>query len=374
MMPVLAHHFGRRRNHPRGTGAIVTPTLVFTGQPSTVVAGAVISPNVVVTAQNTGGTTDTAFTGNVTVALGANPSGATLGGTLTRAAVAGVATFTDLTVSLAGNGDTLVASASGLTGGTSATFNVTASGGNNPNEPAGFTVISDRAFNADGENGWSANTDAGNHFSIVTDATAPRSPSNVGQANYPIGWNIGGNDPISTQIAIASGNYSQLYHSFWVKLSSNWIPHPSGTNKIGFTTIGGTPNTYLCFQHSSFPMSAFFKMQNGSQTNSPDTNGNNPGVNLGPNVSDVPLNANIWYHWEVLMQFNTASNYDGVARWWINGTEAGRWTNIRYSTTTHIFGEGSGVSWKPIYGGSGSGTLSVAMQMWMDHYYLSGKV
>ena len=60
----------------------------------------------------------------VTIALGANPSNATLAGTLTQTGVAGTATFGDLTVSAAGTGYTLVASSPGLPNLTSSTFDV----------------------------------------------------------------------------------------------------------------------------------------------------------------------------------------------------------------------------------------------------------
>ena len=59
----------------------------------------------------------------VTIALGNNPAGATLGGTLTRNAVHGVATFDDLTLDQPDNGYTLTASSSGLTNATSNSFN-----------------------------------------------------------------------------------------------------------------------------------------------------------------------------------------------------------------------------------------------------------
>src|SRR5205823_1279815 len=49
--------------------------LVFSVQPSTTVAGAAIAPDVQVTAQDGNGNTATGFTGNVTVAIGTNPSG-----------------------------------------------------------------------------------------------------------------------------------------------------------------------------------------------------------------------------------------------------------------------------------------------------------
>src|SRR3989454_12774176 len=60
------------------------------------------------------------------MALGANPTGATLAGVGPVAAVAGVATFSNLSVDRAGTAYTLVASASGLSPATSAAFNVAA--------------------------------------------------------------------------------------------------------------------------------------------------------------------------------------------------------------------------------------------------------
>src|SRR5207244_1006825 len=92
---------------------------VFTGRRSNTEAGVAITPAVQVTARDGQGNTATGFTGNVTVAIGANPSGGTLAGTATVAAVSGVATFSGLSIDKAGTGYTLVASSSGLTDPTS---------------------------------------------------------------------------------------------------------------------------------------------------------------------------------------------------------------------------------------------------------------
>jgi hypothetical protein len=54
-------------------------------------------------------------TANVSIALSTNPTGATLGGTTTVAAVAGVATFNDLTLNRSGEDFVFEASSSGLT-------------------------------------------------------------------------------------------------------------------------------------------------------------------------------------------------------------------------------------------------------------------
>src|SRR5207245_5943050 len=81
-----------------------TTQLAFTVQPSNTVAGAAISPAVQVSALDAAGNPVPGFTGSVTVALGTNPGGATLGGTTTVAAVNGVASFSPLTLDKTGTG------------------------------------------------------------------------------------------------------------------------------------------------------------------------------------------------------------------------------------------------------------------------------
>ena len=121
--------------------------LVFTGQPGTAAAGMAITPPVQVTAREASGKTATGFSGTVTVAIAANPTGGTLSGATTVAAAAGVATFQNLRIDRAGVGYTLTASTDSLTA-TSASFNVTAGvaalmflgGGDNQTAPAGTAL------------------------------------------------------------------------------------------------------------------------------------------------------------------------------------------------------------------------------------------
>src|SRR5438046_917877 len=97
--------------------------LVFSVEPTNTVAGAIITPAVQITAQDGNGNTATGFTGNITVAIGTNPSTGTLSSTKTVAAVAGVATFAGLSTDKAGTGHYPTASRSGST--TSTAFNIT---------------------------------------------------------------------------------------------------------------------------------------------------------------------------------------------------------------------------------------------------------
>src|SRR5262249_16940864 len=93
-------------------------------QPTNTPAGTTISPAVTVRIVDPYNNL-TNSTASVSLAMGSNPSGGTLSGTTTKAAVAGVATFSDLSIDKKGIGYTLLASSSGLTGATSNAFNIT---------------------------------------------------------------------------------------------------------------------------------------------------------------------------------------------------------------------------------------------------------
>ncbi len=88
--------------------------LAFTTQPGTAVRNEVITPPIVVTAFDAFNNVATGFTGTVEMSIGTAAGEGSLGGTTERAAVDGVATFDDLTISDSGNGWTLIASTEGL--------------------------------------------------------------------------------------------------------------------------------------------------------------------------------------------------------------------------------------------------------------------
>ena len=107
-------------------GDPLPPTqLAFTAQPvGPYQAGAAINAVPQVAVQDVNGQTVTTSTAAITIAIGTNPGGGTLSGTLTQNAVNGVATFAGLSIDKVGTGYTLAATSAGLTGATSDTFNI----------------------------------------------------------------------------------------------------------------------------------------------------------------------------------------------------------------------------------------------------------
>ncbi len=98
--------------------------LAFSTQPVTTPVNTVMNP-VKVQVRDGLGNRLTNSSAQITLALANNPGGATLGGTLSKNAVSGEATFDNLTLNQTGVGYTLAASSTGLDGATSNAFSIT---------------------------------------------------------------------------------------------------------------------------------------------------------------------------------------------------------------------------------------------------------
>jgi len=106
--------------------AAAASKVAFTTQPANATAGSSIGGPPTVTVQDTFGNTVTSSSASITIAIGTNPGGGALSGTITKNASSGVATFSDLSINKSGTAYTLTASATGLTGATGANFNISA--------------------------------------------------------------------------------------------------------------------------------------------------------------------------------------------------------------------------------------------------------
>ncbi|HXQ30000.1 MAG TPA: Ig-like domain-containing protein [Gemmatimonadales bacterium] len=99
----------------------VAKSLVYTTQPAATTAGTALSPAIQVEVRDTNGALVPTARNPVTLAIASGPGG-TLLGTTTVNAINGVASFSGLSIQLAGGGYTISASSSGLAGATSSAF------------------------------------------------------------------------------------------------------------------------------------------------------------------------------------------------------------------------------------------------------------
>lgn len=103
----------------------VATKLGFNGQPANSVSMVAIAPGMTVEILDASGNRVSTATDTVTLAIGNNAGSSTLGGTLSVAAVAGVATFSDITFDKAGTGYTLNATSGSLASANSSAFDIT---------------------------------------------------------------------------------------------------------------------------------------------------------------------------------------------------------------------------------------------------------
>ena len=239
-----------------------------------------------------------------------------------------------------------------------------------PNQPAGFVQLVDQAWNAvppypatAGSAWWEGEYVA--NASIVTDATAPQSPSNVLSCRVPAGTSGGVATCVINRSDFAQGGgayYRRLYVSVWVKHSANWVPHPVGSKFLWFVhadALGpGYTDVYSTFEGSS--MSLGVRQQNYG----------NKGLlaNTGPAIYQDAMNfLGVWQHYEYLLTMDTGGS-DGAFRLWVDGNLICDYTGLNWGS----FSPKSwvGVRYDNVYGGIGGSSNS--QFEYMDHVYVSG--
>jgi hypothetical protein len=259
----------------------------------------------------------------------------------------------------------IIASSEGQSG--SASLTVTAApppGSISSNEPSGMAPLTERPFSALNEDGWT-NTGSSD-YKIVADATAPKSPSNVGQIRFPAGFGSG-NAPAVLE-KVWSGTQKTLYVSFWVKLSSNWIGNTAGVNKIFHFWIGGSNRLVLNARGVGTG-----KLLTEVELQGITAGGNYDAgttalftANLGPSGELV---RNQWLHWEAVFVGNSSGTANGSVDWWVNGTKVGHYGGLQFVSGAGYWQE---MEWSPTYGGAGA-VVPADQYQWIDHIYVSGK-
>jgi hypothetical protein len=223
-----------------------------------------------------------------------------------------------------------------------------------------MTSINERSFNALNEDPRWENLSSP-YATIVTDATAPRSPSNTVHFNYPAGF-LGGDSPENTEISV--GSYRVFYFCYWIKHSSNWQGHITGISKHGYVWMGNSPLfVFEADGAGSDPLRTRMALQ--GVVAQPNSNGWYT-QNLDPNAT---FTRGQWDYVEILLTGNTSGTANGVMDVYLNGVHVSNWTGIQYSSGT--------TQWNlfriyPVWGGIGDVVNGDQYLAW-DHVYMSGK-
>jgi streptogramin lyase len=217
-----------------GVATLATSQLVVTTQPPTSV-GAGIGFGLTVTAEDASGNPISTFNGTVTVALGTNPGGATLGGTLTVTASSDAATFSGLTLNKAASGSTLVVSTAGLGEGVSNAITVT------PAAAAQLVITTQPPPTVKVSTGFGLQASIEDQYgNVVTTATNTVS---VGFANNPTGATLGGTLSVSASqgVAVFSGlTINKVGSGYMLRVSGSGLSS-AVSSAINVTKAGKAP-------------------------------------------------------------------------------------------------------------------------------------
>lgn len=192
----------------------------------------------------------------VTLALGNNPGGGTLSGTLSVAAVGGVATFNNVRINQPGQGYTLVASAANLTSTISSGFNIWFADANGngmaDNWETDFfggtnTVVGAPSADPDGDG-------VVNRLEFI----AGSNPTNAADAFGLSLTNVNGQIAVSFVARQASANYHAGFDRHFSLLATTNLPSGNWNPVLGFEDIVGANQTVTHTNSASVP-ALFFR-------------------------------------------------------------------------------------------------------------------
>jgi hypothetical protein len=297
------------------------------------------------------------FTATLRDASGNVLTGRTISWTSSNLSVATVS-GSGLALGVVAGTATITATSEGQSGTAALTVSVAPPPGSWPNEPAGFTVLTDEPFNALVENGWheaQRQTTNGSGLFLRTDLTAPLSLSSVLEFKYATGY-TGGSEPGVEYYNPASA-VKETYFSFWWKPSSPWQNHPgSNVNKLAFL-----------FPSSGGPIYIMMYGEGGSFFMNVEPEFSGDVRRLPPNVTATPVALGAWHRVEWYVKYSTTgSSRDGVTRWWLDGVLQGDYRDLQTPADAGF----SEYQLAPTWGGIG-GTKNQTDYYWFDHARIS---
>jgi len=238
-----------------------------------------------------------------------------------------------------------------------------------PNEPTGFTTLTDWGLDQapptagdaaiPGSNGWRINYNAepgsrvAGWATLASDSSAPFSPSSVYDFVYPAGMAEG---TAPATVYYSAINKSEVYAGFWWKPSNPFDTGPV-LNKIAFLFNGGGGRGGQQFMalHSTGYLIVLPEY--------PEYAASGNYVMLKPNVTATLVALGVWHRIEWYSNVST-----GVVKWWLDGVLQGNYTGPAHNAYPFDM-----FQFSPTFGGCCSGRKAQTDHYWFDHAHISAR-
>ncbi len=226
-------------------------------------------------------------------------------------------------------------------------------------------------WNSNAPSGWSHSSPTTNASIVTTDANFPAqligdksNPANVLKSVIPAGT-AGGSGSVDYSRALGTARRFIYWRSI-LKIGTDWVPHSSGINKLGFAYTNGSPKLFL-LGFGTGTMRLRMGMQSLTSFTGQTLSGG--AINLQGNLANMALTLGVWYVIEVLASSNSANGVaDGSIEVWLNAQKTHEFLNkIEWNTGGAAYTFDT-VQRSLVWGGGG-GTVAADMTVYAarDH-------
>ena len=222
-----------------------------------------------------------------------------------------------------------------------------------PNEPVGFSALTDQRWDELTGNGWERRESV--YDRIVADSSAGLSPGSVLEYVFPLGFS-GGRAPATHYYSL--GNKKEIFIGLLWKPSKPWQGHVSRINKLQFIYVAGGGDVAMVMYGLGDDRYELRVLPQWAE---------HTASWLTPNVSAATVALGEWHRVEWHLKYESQYGAgDGIIRWWYDGVLAGSYTNVRFPND-HGFAE---YQLSPTWGGVGDSKRESDFYRF-DHSYIS---